>query len=644
MRRRKAKKRVFAGDQASQRQDNQNSQPNLLLPVYYSELMDRVPTEEEVDDLIRSFTRTPSFFLVSMLNVLLSFYRDDRKAFTDVQRLLFRTLTDEALFERARQRLGPANMGLRPMFHRQQMLLMMKKVLLLSEESGRTNPNETNEGKYALGKLALMTNDLMNTEQQTKRLEEQKDDRILRNEFCTQMLPTYELSNPPDVIPALVRNHEYLRIFDEFAAEGRLLFSDGDSVPARFFKITGLTIRDYLLMILAVFLNYKAISTRDDALQQLITNPGNFNIDVNIIFRKMRFTEDERRAFFAQNTTDLKGLVEACQIIRSPKHELMQHYDFTAFREYPFVFTREARDIVTCLDFAFLAEKISTGVYFTIKKPLETEAAVSDSARRDHDNYLGYWGEVFEQYVNDRLNETKSIRLRKCFISPFIDDPPSRTDTQAFDAVLDYGDALVVMEHKGKYLDLGAKYSGDRDVFISELVNRNRIGKGIYQLADNLQMVFNNAPDGKRHTFHERDAERRITKQFQLADARRIKRVYPLIVHQDFSLGLNCVRSIMADCFAEEVAKRNIDPALVGPLSLLSIEDLEIVLPYLIAIPLSDILDDYGNQDDPLMTFQRAFRSLRKRRHTAARRNNWIDQKSDEILEEMKDAYIDLSE
>jgi CheY-like chemotaxis protein len=40
---------------------------------------------------------------------------------------------------------------------------------------------------------------------------------------------------------------------------------------------------------------------------------------------------------------------------------------------------------------------------------------------------------------------------------------PDRANTEAFDAVIDYGDALIAVEEKGKYLEFSAKYSGQRE-------------------------------------------------------------------------------------------------------------------------------------------------------------------------------------
>jgi len=592
--------------------------------------------------------------MLAMLNTLLSFYEHDREAFTYVQGFLFKNLTDEELFERAKQRFPHKQMGLRPMFHRQQMLILMKKVLLLTGEEGRYNPNDmTKEARHALGKVALMTNNLLDPKDQGERLSRREgaedEDRRLRDEFCTQMIPIFELSNPPDVLPALVRNDEYFRIFERMAARGKFRFSDGDSIAERFLKLTGLKLEDYLLMIFAVYANYEVIARQDGAIKQLIDDPGKFNVGVDLLFSQMRFTPEERRAFFRQTSIDVDGLIEACRTVRS-RFPLMQQYDFTALRTYPLIYTRDQEDIATCLDASFLAEKISTGVYYTIKLPLEEAAkrppeegdeSTSKIAANDHKSFLGYWGSVFEVYVNDRLREARSPGLRRFYASPHYDEPPSKSDTEAFDAVLDYGKALVVFEHKGKYLELGAKYSGNRELFIADLKSKNRIGKAVYQFADNLQLVFNNDPNGKRHTFHERDENGNPTKSFALKDSSRVRKIYPVIVHQDFSLRLNCVNLIMNDFFRQEIGLRKVDEDMVRPLTMISVEDLEVLIPYLAAIQFPDVLDEYAKYDDPLMTFGKFFQWFRKKRRTKVRRNEWIFQRSEKIWQDLKEMFVD---
>jgi hypothetical protein len=459
--------------------------------------------------------------------------------------------------------------------------------------------------------------------------------------------PNLELSNPPDVLTALVRNDEYFRIFERMAHKGKFRFSDGESIAERFLKLTGLRLRDYLLMIFAVYLNYEGIARQDGAIRQLIDDPSKFNIGVDVIFSQMKFTSAESRAFFRQTSIGLEGLIEACQTARS-KVPLMQQYDFTALRTYPLVFTRQQEDFATCLDASFLAEKLSTGVYYAIKMPLEKAARTSPDgdrraskiAEKDHFNFLGYWGGAFEIYVNDRLGEVSSPGLREFYASPYYDEPPLKSDAEAFDAVLDYGKAVVVFEHKGKYLDLGAKYSGNRELFLADLKSNKRLGKGLYQIAENLQLVFNNEPEGKRLTFHERDEGGNPVKCFQLKDTARVRRIYPVIVHQDFSLRLKCVSQIMNEFFRKQIEQRKIEQEIVQPLTLITVEDLELLIPYLTPIPLPDILDEYTQLDDPLMTFAKFLHWFRRKRGMRVRQNKWILMRSDEIGQDLNNMFI----
>jgi len=78
--------------------------PIVGLPIYYSDLMDRVPPESEIDELVASFAKRPTFFMLAMLNTFISFFEKDRKKFTEVQGFLFQNLTDEEMFERTRKK------------------------------------------------------------------------------------------------------------------------------------------------------------------------------------------------------------------------------------------------------------------------------------------------------------------------------------------------------------------------------------------------------------------------------------------------------------------------------------------------------------------------------------------------------------
>jgi hypothetical protein len=66
-----------------------------------------------------------------------------------------------------------------------------------------------------------------------------------------------------------------------------------------------------------------------------------------------------------------------------------------------------------------------------------------------------------------------------------------------------------------------------------------------------------------------------------------------------------------------------------------------VLIPYLAAFPLTDILDEYALYDDPLMTFGKFLHWYRKKRYTKVRRNEWVFLRSEEIWHELKGMFIE---
>ena len=100
----------------------------------------------------------------------------------------------------------------------------------------------------------------------------------------------------------------------------------------------------------------------------------------------------------------------------------------------------------------------------------------------------------------------------------------------------------------------------------------------------------------------------------------------------------------MREFFDEQVAQRAVDRELVQPLSLLSVEDVEILLPYLSDVSLADVLEEYAKYDDPLTTFEIIFGNFRKTRKIESRRKQWIDRRSEEIWQQLKALFVDFSD
>jgi hypothetical protein len=600
-------------------------------PILYSDLADHRPAEEELAGIIALFEKRPTFFMLCVLNTFLSFYTHDIPNATQVQKRLVRSFLSHDFLKRIERKFARDSVILRPVFHRQQLLAVLKKVLVESANDGKVNPNppENITARFKLGEACLMMNDLLFPEEQSERLKSgggpEEDDRI-HGELFAQWLPTFELLNPPDVMHSLVRNLEYARIFDERFSD--FIFSGGQSLSQRFEQLTGLELKRYLVLIFNFYLFYQDQSS---SLDNLVRNPALFNVDKRVVFAKMKLTEREVEAFFDLTAADVDTLIQEFQTTTPTKHSVFAPYDFTPFRRHPLVYNSDERQIVTCIDPAFLAEKISTGAYHTILRSLEVEESIRTKAdESDRTRFLRrYWGDVFQIYVNDRLRDVFPLESRQFYASPKWDSPKVKSNEEAFDGVLALGDSLVVMEDKGKYLEFSAKYSGQRDALLADL--HERFGVGVQQLADSLEVVFNNDPDQPRHTFSERDKENQPQLTFSLDDAERVRIVYPVLVVQDFSLQTGFANRELRNLFEREIKTRRVDPELVRPLSLLTVEDLETLIPYLDEVSVTDILDEYIKPHEPLYTFEHVLNAYIRRRKLAYRGNKWIDQRFEEL-------------
>jgi hypothetical protein len=326
-------------------------------------------------------------------------------------------------------------------------------------------------------------------------------------------------------------------------------------------------------------------------------------------------------------TITFEELAENVEQLAAGQNDVKFRQDFTAFRNRPLVYIKVERDSAACLDFGFLSEKVSLSLYHMILNTLEGQPDRVDFLRR-------YWGDVFEIYINERLRGAIPLKTRRFFSSPKLDIP--KRSNQAFDGALIVSDALIVMEYKGKYLTLDAKYTGDRDLLKKQF--KEKFGLGAQQLAENLEKVFNNDLN-KRLTFSERDENDQILNQFGPDRIKKVRRVYPVVVVQDFSLQLGFASWNLRDIFSEEIRQRNINQNLIRPLTVLTIQDLEVILPYLKEVPLPNILDCYARDLEPLKTFELIFKGYINRRGVRPRVNKWVEEQLHEIIESMKAAF-----
>jgi hypothetical protein len=193
------------------------------------------------------------------------------------------------------------------------------------------------------------------------------------------------------------------------------------------------------------------------------------------------------------------------------------------------------------------------------------------------------------------------------------------------------------MEYKGKYLSLTAKYSSDRELLLADL--NERFGKAARQLAQRSETAFHRDPK-RRHGFSQRDENNQSLVSYKPEFSREVRRVYPVVVVQDPAMRIGFANREMQKLFAAEIKTKDVDQDLIKPLTLLTIEDLEYLIPYLGEITFPEILDEYVKPHEPMISFRYIMNQYLDQRGIARRQNEWTMQRFDELRESLKELFV----
>lgn len=568
---------------------------------------------------------------------MLSLGEGDTERFKYLQAFFINNLIRKDLRERILQTAALESESPRPVFGRWQLLALMKKVLLETTNEGNQDPRYNDAARRTLGDACLMLNDLLFPEEQIKRLDSKggSDERErIHDELMTQWLFQSEMIYTPDIFQAVARNDEYFNIFDRRTAEFK--FSDGQTLSTRFEQLTGMQIRQYMRLYFSIYVLHDELRRKHpDAIN---VNPGIINFDKESVFALLEVGAEEQDIFFKRVVTDLPSLRQGVE--KDLSFNRAWQFDFTTFRDHPLVSIPGNEQGFTCLAFPFLIEKMASGIYHTILNSwLEGDP--------ERDSFQSYWGTVFEQFVNDRLREgfPISILANRFYANPYFSKKKNRS-IEVSDAVLDYGDSLVIMEHKGGYLSLDEKYSDDVNKLLDGIAKKFGLNKALKQLPRIIGLLFNEDNE-KRDTFSVLDENRRPVNTFDAVDVGRIRKVYPVLVVQDFSMSLGFVNRRLKMQFKEKMQEYKISSNVhIRPLTLLTVENLENVLEHLDEIKLTDFLDEYAREEhDPLTTFNDIFDEyLKLRGYDNKRRYKWSVKRGGEFLNSILEKFKDVKE
>jgi hypothetical protein len=598
------------------------------IPISYSELHGDRPSEAQLSELISSFKTEPTFISLAMWNLMLSLCEGNFEKYKYLQGFFIHNLIRKDLRDRVAMAAALDSEFPRPVFGRWQLLALMKKILIETTDDGVGDPRNDDEARRTLGDACLVINDLLFSEEQEERLEESAGDRErVSDELMTQWLFQFELLHPPDVFQAIARNDEYINIFNRRTLDFR--FANGQTLSERFKALTGLELRQYLHLYFSIWVLHNTL--RELHPEDINANPSIINFDKQRIFALLDLDAKEQIVFFERILADLPSL--ALGVKGDNSSGRLWQFDFTTFRNYPLVYNSNSKRGFTCIAYPFLIEKLASGIYHTILSSWR-------EGDPERSTFQSYWGKVFEQYVNDRLGEERSL-VKAFYANPNFHRKQSGSLIEVSDAVVDDGDSLLLIEHKGGYLSLDEKYSGDVSKLLRGVSEKFGLGKGIKQLARSISRLFDQDAE-RRDTFSGADHEGSPVNDFKVEDARRIRKVYPVMVVQDFSMTIGFMNRRLRLQFEEIVKESSIDPKVqVCPLTVLTIENLEDLLEHLKEVNLTDVLDEYAKADNaPLSTFDDSFKAFLKKQGINQRRYHWSLKRGEEILNSIKDQFI----
>jgi hypothetical protein len=348
-----------------------------------------------------------------------------------------------------------------------------------------------------------------------------------------------------------------------------------------FERATGLSIEDYLTLVYSAFLMTsrfaQTIPVDDIPVHGDIGLP---NIAPSQLLGDSTMTIEKARRFLDAVSMDASAFREelaGAQPVQT---------NFTAFRSHPLL--RLTPDLYRILDRSFMTDKVVDGPFWATHQGGRL-ASVSIQ------EINGWWGELFDRYVHELIQA--SALAASFTAAPAM---PTPTNNEGADGLIEFPDALVVLESKVSPLAVSARSGADPRFTARELNKKfgSRLGTG--QLARAITILLDGGNLGG----------------VSLGD----RQVFPVLVCWDGAMDAPVVNWVLHRWFRRQLKRRS---ARVMPLTVMSVETLEWVLAQEEAVSLPVLLREWSTRDpamrtSPLIVFEDVLAAYE------TRPNDWV--------------------
>ena len=539
-------------------------------------------SEEHLTEILSTFNRKDILITLARINLLLQLSDDPLES----EEILRQNFCADILLNEIDWR----NLTEYMIFNRESTLFLLSKSVQVADPDPTRDPDSTEDAKNELARCYLIANEFIsqkNPDVGTDSTEKR------RKELPVKLIPSLEYALTPSMALSLknkiVRSKEFLTRFQKLA----LTFDVNET-----FQMTGLTPQEYQYLILGIVAPYLRVPPE---------KIGNTEVWVNT--KPSPSLTPLYEKLLPHTAIPIDELAE--ETLSSLDNE------FLLWRKYPLV--KISEDLILCIDIGFLLDKVETGVFWIIHEQLKEK----DKGKK----IIDLRGEVFEDYaasiIERGINVQTPSSMEKCIISPTYIEKEKK---QCTDIAVCSSKTLILLECKASLLSAQTKFSGDTRKFYQTLKDRIIEPSGIEQLWNAIHALG-----------HTDEKERREVKGIDIC---RVKKIYPVLVLSDRIFSLLLLNRFLNSEFQRFVQPNDLEDYLeIMPLTVLTIEDLELLEPYLRDTPFHAHLDkwitQFFNRND-FFPFSQYLRSLME---GEVRQNTYMDREFKKFSDDMKEYF-----